>query len=85
LLTSGVAKGKAHLVMKGLFHSIASLCFVIWLVGFALYDVNNKFHYWLLVAGVAAVVRILLSKIDYSRKSSGDGNDPVSESMLNKF
>lgn len=44
--------------MKNFFHAIASFSFVIWTIGFYAYEVNSSFHYWLLVAIVAAAIRI---------------------------
>ena len=44
--------------MKNFFHAIASFSFVIWTIGFYAYEVDSSFHYWLLVAIVAAAIRI---------------------------
>ncbi len=55
--------------MKNFFHTIASLSFVIWMIGFFAYEVNGSFHYLLLVAVVAAVIRRWAFKKLQQRKS----------------
>ena len=44
--------------MKNFFHAIASFSFVIWGIGYLAYEVTNTFHLILIVALVAAAIRI---------------------------
>jgi hypothetical protein len=48
--------------MKNLIHTIASCCFLIWLVGFFAYDQNGLFHIFIICAVIAAVTRYLMHK-----------------------
>jgi hypothetical protein len=57
--------------MKNFIHTIASFSFVIWAVGYFAYDVPNRFHYLLLVAVVAAAIRIWAFKRSDVKKTKG--------------
>jgi Family of unknown function (DUF5670) len=72
LLLSGVILFKrANQVMRNLFHTIASFSFVIWVVGYFAYDVSNCFHYLLIVAIVAAVIRLWVFRSKRGKKTTG--------------
>jgi hypothetical protein len=55
--------------MKNVIHTIASFSFVIWVIGYFGYDVPNAFHLLLLVAIVAASLRIWAFKPTQIRKT----------------
>jgi len=49
--------------MKNSVHTIASVSFLIWLIGFFGYQLNGTFHIFLLVALAAAIGRFLLQEV----------------------
>lgn len=49
-------------IMKNLLHTLASFCFVIWLVGLLAYDITPVFHFILLAGLAAAIVSIKMQK-----------------------
>jgi uncharacterized membrane protein len=53
--------------MKNLIHTIASLCMLIWLIGFFNYDLSGQFHFFFFIALAAAITRLAMEK-QFNRK-----------------
>ncbi|RAW02028.1 hypothetical protein DQQ10_05585 [Pseudochryseolinea flava] len=54
--------------MKNFIHTTASVSFIIWGIGYLAYDVPNIFHLFLLVACIAAAIRLWAFKPSKTKK-----------------
>ena len=55
------------MMLKNIIHSVASICFLIWLVGFFRYGMNGHFHFFIIIAVAAALGRFFMEKQVYKK------------------